>query len=65
MEPTKKVKKLNVPHIFIIILFIILFACLATYIATPGVYDMNEAGQAIAEATMWWSANPYRRGPLC
>ena len=48
MEPTKKVKKLNVPHIFIIILFIILFACLATYIATPGVYDMNEAGQAIA-----------------
>ena len=39
MEPTKKVKKLNVPHIFIIILFTILFACLATYRATPRLYD--------------------------
>ena len=48
MEKTKQVKKMNVPHIFIIILCIILLACLSTYIATPGVYDMNDAGQAIA-----------------
>ena len=48
MEKTKQVKKTNVPHIFIIILCIILLACLSTYIATPGVYDMNDAGQAIA-----------------
>ena len=37
MEKTKPVKKMNVPHIFIIILCIILLACLSTYIATPGV----------------------------
>ena len=48
MEKTKQVKKMNVPHIFIIIMCIILLACLSTYIATPGVYDMNDAGQAIA-----------------
>ena len=48
MEKEKQVKKMNVPHIFIIILCIILLACLATYVATPGVYDMDEPGSAIA-----------------
>ena len=48
MEKEKQVKKMNVPHIFIIILCIILLACLATYVAPPGVYDMDETGSAIA-----------------
>ncbi len=48
MGKEKQVKKMNVPHIFIIILCIILLACLATYVAPPGVYDMDETGSAIA-----------------
>lgn len=37
----------KVPHILIIIAFLIALACLLTYIVPAGLYEMNESGQAI------------------
>lgn len=41
-------KKFQVPHILVIIGIIVLVACLRTYIAPVGEFDLDEAGNAIA-----------------
>ena len=51
MAATKKrtpKKKFEVPHILLIIAGITLFACLLTYIAPAGVFDVDAKGNAIA-----------------
>ncbi len=40
-------KKRSVPHILVIIAIIILLACLLTYVAPAGVFDLDENGNAI------------------
>ncbi|MGE7770302.1 Na+/H+ antiporter NhaC family protein [Viridibacillus arvi] len=44
----KEKKKFQLPHVIIIMLFIMLFACLLTYIVPAGGFDVNEDGKVIA-----------------
>lgn len=44
----KKAKEFQVPHILLIILFLILFACLLTYVAPAGTYQVDENGRVLA-----------------
>ena len=48
MEQTKVKKSFQVPHILLIILGLILFACFLTYFAPAGTYQVDEDGRVIA-----------------
>lgn len=41
-------KKFQVPHILILIFIIAMVACLASYVAPVGVFDLDDKGNAIA-----------------
>ena len=41
-------KSFQVPHILVIILGLILFACLLTYVAPAGTYQVDEDGRVLA-----------------
>ena len=47
-QAAKPKKKFEVPHILLIIAGIACFACLLTYIAPAGVFDLDANGNAIA-----------------
>ena len=47
-QAAKPKKKFEVPHILLIIAGIALFACLLTYVAPAGEFDLDASGNAIA-----------------
>ncbi len=53
---TKEKKKFAVPHVYILLLALILISCVLTYIVPAGQYDMTEvAGREVVDATTFHS----------